>query len=100
MKSAARKGARNEWRTIRWLESQGYRCVRSAGSHGVWDVIALGADGVLLVQVKSNRWPSAKELALLHEFPVPTWWPEGVSIRKVVHRWRDRQRVPDVREVA
>jgi hypothetical protein len=30
----------------------------------------------------------------LHEFPCPG------NCRKLIHRWRDRERLPDVREIA
>lgn len=59
--SAKRKGTRNEHRAIRILEAAGYHCTRAAGSLGAWDIVALGRQGVRLVQVKSNRNASPLE---------------------------------------
>jgi hypothetical protein len=92
MKAKA-KGRRQEYRTMRLLEAAGYRTTRAAASLGAFDIIGISATDVVLVQVKSNRWPCTAEMETLRLFPVPT------NARKLVHRWRDRQRTPDVREV-
>lgn len=92
--NSKRKGNRNEHRTMRLLESLGYACTRAAASLGAWDVIAVGPTDVVLVQVKSNSWPGSVEMEQLTSFKAPP------NVRKLVHRWRDRQRMPDVREVA
>ena len=47
-----RKGSRAEHRAIKMLEATGYRCTRAAGSLGVFDVVAIGARDVRLLQVK------------------------------------------------
>lgn len=91
--NAKAKGNRREHATMRLLEDAGYRCTRAAASLGAFDVIGVGAADVVLIQVKSNRWPCEAEMQELREFMVP------VGCRKLVHRWRDRQRVPDVREL-
>jgi hypothetical protein len=87
------KGNRNEHKTMRMLEAAGYACTRAAASLGAFDVIAVGADEVLLIQVKSNEWPRSAEMAALAAFPCPP------NCRKLVHRWRDRATAPDVRQV-
>lgn len=87
------KGNRNEHKTIRLLEAAGYACTRAAASLGVFDVIGIGSTDVVLVQVKSNEWPRSVEMEAMQLFPVPP------NCRKLVHRWRDRVRVPDVREI-
>jgi hypothetical protein len=46
------------------------------------------------VQVKSRDWPGLAEMERLRSFPAPA------NCRKILHRWRDRQRIPDVRELA
>ena len=94
MPQGKRKGARNERRSIALLEAAGYRCTRAAASLGVWDVIAISPTDVVLVQVKTRDWPSAAELEALQLFPAPP------NCRKLVHRWRDGQRMPDVREIS
>jgi len=87
------KGTRNEHRSIAVLEAAGYACTRAAASLGVWDIIGIGSADIVLVQVKTRDWPGAVEMETLKLFSAPG------SCRKLVHRWRDRQRTPDVREV-
>jgi hypothetical protein len=88
-----RKGTRNEHRSIQLLEAAGYACTRAAASLGAFDVIGIGSKDVVLVQVKTRDWPGAVEMESLREFPVPP------NARKPVHRWRDRERLPDVKEI-
>lgn len=88
-----RKGTRNEHRSIALLEASGYRCTRSAGSLGEWDIVAIGSTDTVLVQCKTNRWPSPLEMETMRLFPVP------VNCRKLVHRWDDRKRMPLVKEL-
>ena len=46
-----RKGSRRERQSIALLSAQGYACTKSGGSLGVFDVIGIGADDVVLCQV-------------------------------------------------
>jgi hypothetical protein len=78
---------------MRLLEGLGYACTRAAASLGAWDVIGVSATDVVLVQCKCNDWPGSVEMETLREFRVPP------GVRKLIHRWRDRQRMPDVRVV-
>lgn len=91
--NAKRKGTRNEHRTMDLLESSGYAVTRAAASLGAWDVIGVGSTDMVLVQVKSNSWPGSVEMETLKDFKCPP------NCRRLVHRWRDRQRKPDVREL-
>ena len=91
--NSKRKGSRNEHRTMKLLESMGYACTRAAASLGVWDVVGVGPTDFVLVQVKSNSWPDAAEMEGMKMFRAPS------NARKLVHRWRDRTRLPDVREI-
>ena len=91
--NAKAKGTRNEHRSMTILEAAGYRCTRSAASLGEWDIVGIGSTDIVLVQVKTRDWPGTEEMAVLAEFVVPP------NARKLVHRWRQRQRVPDVREL-
>ena len=86
------KGNRNEYKTMRILEAVGYICFRMAGSLGVFDVIAVSATDILLVQVKSNRMPSRAELETIKNFICP------LPARKFVHIWQDRNSTPIVKE--
>ncbi len=88
-----RKGNRNEYKSKKLLEAAGYAVTRAAASLGVWDLVAIGSVDLVLVQCKSNDWPRAAEMEQLRLFIAPP------NCRRLVHRWRDRQRVPDVREV-
>ena len=87
------KGTKREHRSIAILEAAGYRCTRAAGSLGCWDVIAVGPTDFVCLQVKSRDWPGAVEMETLKNFPVPP------NCKRLIHRWRDYQRLPDVREI-
>jgi Holliday junction resolvase len=91
--NSARKGARNERRSRDLLEAAGYAVTRAAASLGDWDLIGVGSTDVVLVQCKTRDWPGSIEMETLRSFRCPS------NCRKLVHRWRDRQRVPDVREL-
>jgi len=91
--NAKGKGTRNEHRTMRLLEAAGYACTRAAASLGAGDVIGVGSQDVVLVQVKTRDWPGSAEMETLKNFAV------APCCRKLVHRWRDRQRLPDVKEL-
>ena len=92
--NAKAKGSRNEHRTMKLLESMGYSCTRAAASLGAFDVIAIGATDIVLVQCKTRDWPSRVELEALKLFPAPP------NAKKLVHRYRDRVRLPDVKELS
>ncbi len=91
--NAKAKGTKREHRSITLLEASGYRCTRAAASLGAFDIIGIGSTDVVLVQVKSRDWPGTAEREALRDFPCPP------QCKKLIHRWRDRQRWPDVREV-
>lgn len=93
VKNPKAKGTRREHRSMAVLEAAGYRCTRSAASLGEWDIVGIGSQDVVLVQVKSRDWPGELERRALADFVVPP------NCRKLLHRWRDRQRLPDVQEV-
>jgi hypothetical protein len=75
------------------LEAAGYSVTRAAASLGAWDIIGIGSADVVLVQVKSRDWPSAEEMETLRAFRCPP------NCKRLVHRWRDRARLPDVKEL-
>ena len=87
------KGTRNEHKSIRMLEAAGYRCTRAAASLGTFDIIGVGETDVVLCQVKTRDWPSSTEMETIANFATPP------NCRKIIHRWRDRQKAPDVREL-
>jgi Holliday junction resolvase len=66
------KGTRNEHKAMRALEVTGYHTTRAAGSLGMFDVIAINAQGLRLIQVKTNRDASPVEreqIALFDRLP-------------------------------
>ena len=91
--NAKRKGTHNEHRSIAVLEAAGYQCTRAAASLGAWDLIGIGSQDVVLCQVKTRDWPGTVEMETLCGFVAPS------NCRKLVHRWRHRQRMPDVKEL-
>lgn len=48
------RGRANEYKAMRILEKAGYNVFRSAGSHGVFDIIAYNSNGLRLIQCKTN----------------------------------------------
>jgi hypothetical protein len=88
-----KKGTGREHRSIEILERAGYSCTRAAASLGAWDIIGIGKTDFVLVQVKSRDWPGSAEMETLKLFPAPP------NARKIIHRWRDYQRLPDVKEI-
>jgi Holliday junction resolvase len=88
-----RKGSRNEHKSKRLLEAAGYYVMRASASLGIFDLIAVSGEAILLVQVKSNRWPPRIEIERLRNCPAPP------QCQKIVHRWRDGTRMPDVLQV-
>jgi len=52
--TAYERGAAFERRVKADLEKRGYRCIRSAGSHGPVDIVAIGPAHYLLVQAKTD----------------------------------------------
>jgi len=88
-----RKGTRNEYKSIKLLESAGYKCTRAAASLGVFDIIAVGPDDIILCQVKSNEWPRSVEMEAISAFLAPA------NCRRIIHRWRDGQSQPDIKEL-
>lgn len=50
-----RRGRQKEWDVIKELEAKGYIAVRSAGSHGYWDVCAIKDNIDYFIQVKREK---------------------------------------------
>lgn len=89
------KGTRGEHRVIAWLTKRGYACTRAAGSLGIFDIVAVGRDDVLLIQVKTGRRcrVSTAERRALEAVPVP-----GRCARKEIWRLFPR-RTPAIEAV-
>lgn len=67
-----RRGVRLEYLLMNQLRAKGYKVTRSAGSHGLIDVIAWNKDEVIFYQVKNNRRAyTDDDIAELMEMPRP-----------------------------
>jgi Holliday junction resolvase len=88
-----RKGTAREHRSISLFEALGMHCIRAAGSLGPWDFVAMDSLSIVLCQVKSRDWPSQGEIEAMQQ------WPAPANAKKIIHRWRNRQGLPDVKEV-
>jgi len=67
--------------------------MRSAASHGIWDIIAIGLKDIVLCQVKTRDWPGTANDDARKLFPAPP------NACKVIHRSRTRQRKPKIRGI-
>lgn len=79
---------------MKLLEALGYDTFRSAGSHGIWDVIGYNATSMVFVQVKYNDQPTKVEWDAIHDSVVP---PNG---HKLVHIYKKGTHAPIVLRIA
>lgn len=86
------RGRIKEWEVMKTLGAAGYRCVRSAGSHGPWDVCAVGPMDTILVQVKLSKtgYVAPSEVSDFKEMPTSKW------TRKEVWVFTKHKRYPEV----
>ena len=98
-------GAECERRARDRLRRLGYTVVRSSGSHGAADLVALGPRDLLLVQVRAGvtaPGPAEREAALAALGAIPT--PEGATVRRELWFWStpekcwQRTALPDAQE--
>ena len=87
------KGSRNERKSMDFYEAQGYYTIKSSASKGIWDIIAYSKSDWICVQVKSNHRPGALEMASMREEIVP------LGTKKILHVWKDYQRLPEIEEL-
>ncbi len=85
------RGRASEYAARQRLLDDGWGCVlRTAGSHGPVDLVAIGARGILFVQVKRMAEPRSyeHELAQLRAWPVPDGCIRELWIHDVeARRW-------------
>jgi Holliday junction resolvase hjc len=74
----------NERRARKLLEDRGYYVLKSGGSFGIFDLIAVSVDSpvALCIQVKSNRPPGRSEMDKIKAFLVPDYCRKQVWILK------------------
>jgi Holliday junction resolvase len=65
------KGARAEREAIQILDWMGYDCTRSAGSKGIWDIIAVHPTHVRFIQVKVEGAMTPQELEKIKLYTTP-----------------------------
>jgi hypothetical protein len=70
------RGRRHEDRAVKELRKAGFLAQRIAGSHGVFDVVAINAEAVRLIQVKAQGAATANTRDELRSCVVPP----GVSV--------------------
>lgn len=86
-----RKGTRAEHRAMKLLEACGYVCTRASASLGLFDVVAVGATDVRLVQVKAGtKYASAIEREAITALRVPA------NVTREIWRFPDRCRAPRI----
>lgn len=93
IRDAKGKGRRDEHKSMRIFEAMGYSCTRSAASLGAFDIIGVSGTDIILCQVKHRDWPSSVEIEAMRLFVAPP------NAKKICHRWKDRQKFPDVKEL-
>ena len=88
MKAKA-KGTRIENKVIELFEAVGGRCIRSAGSHGPFDVVVFLGSAIFLLQVKANRKPTPVERETMKG------WHVADNVAKAYVVWKDGEKTPD-----
>lgn len=90
--SRYQKGYRVERKAIEELKRKGFSVVRSAGSHGVVDIVAFNEKKYLLLQIKSNNKAPKEEQKRLASLPSPENSEKQIWVHKdrkgfVVYHW-------------
>jgi len=86
------KGRRAEYKTIETLKNEGYICLRTAGSHGHYDVVAWDDYDVYFIQVKIDCLPSSKEIEKITNSP----FPKVRNCHREIWVWTTRVKEPEV----
>ena len=91
-------GAYYERKTINLLRDQGYHAQRTAGSHGLFDVIAVGHGQVRLINIKKGYWPSPKERKAFFALEIPgIGGYEWCAATLEIWRWDKGAKEPQIR---
>lgn len=64
MQTNYKKGRSFEYRVKKILEKQGFYVIRSAGSQGAFDLIAIKRNILYLYQLKKNKYFKIKEVSI------------------------------------
>ena len=82
------KGSRRERKVKKILENQGYICLKSAASLGIFDLVCFNGKEIRFIQVKSNYCPP-KEKRKIKEFDLLP-----PNSKKEIWVFKDYQREP------
>ena len=86
MKNKKAKGSRQERKVKKLLENQGYICLKSAASLGIFDLVCFNGREIRFIQVKSN-YCSLKEKKRIKRFKViPINGQKEIWVFKNYHR--------------
>ncbi len=89
MASNYRRGVATEYKCVAALTAAGYHAQRSAGSHGPWDVCAVGPYGIRLIQLKrvkrGGSWRGDYDLAVEQMQGLP----DLLGVSREVWVWED-----------
>lgn len=92
-KNNYKRGRRNEWKSRKLIEADGYYVARSAGSKGFWDLYCYRTTGNgplwRVIQVKTNGNYSQKDVDKIANAKVP-------AASKELWVWWDRKRLPEI----
>ena len=83
-----RRGYDIERKIVNQLKKEGYVAVRTAGSHSLFDVIAINEDEILLIQAKRTKTGYINADENVHKF-ADMEVPKGVLKRLWI--WEDRK---------
>jgi hypothetical protein len=106
-KNNRKKGDRAEYKTIKLMRENGYYCVRSAGSMGPFDVVAIPKDDGPTILIQSKSFKPVKYVK--KDKTVSIYLPNYDAViqavkdfkvswmcRKEIWKWKDRAREPEV----
>jgi len=86
------KGASAEREAKHLLEMLGYQVMRSAGSKGIWDIVACHPTHIRLIQVKTEGAMTPEEHESIEIYLEPPFCSKEIWIRlagkKADERWR------------
>lgn len=80
------KGSRNERKTRDFFARQGYTVMKSGGSLGLFDLIAVNDRHLIFIQVKTNGWGSPAERDAIRSICLPA------NCIKQLWRWDDHDK--------
>lgn len=69
--TAYKRGYYYEDKIRKELEGNGHYVIRSAGSKGLWDIVAISSEFIILIQSKKTGLPTPKERKAMAEFKCP-----------------------------